>query len=392
MKSTLLLTTLAFIVLSISSCNLDNPLGPGDPKNIEPILLEDRYDNDITLTDHNGDGVDYIVADIIEIYGGKMNIEPGVTIEFEDGSGLLVGIEGRLDAVGTSGEPIRMIAKENEPSWSGIYINTTKANKIHHVIIENAGKGESFGVFNEFDAAVTVDGSLSMENSTITKSGEMGLIVNRTDESSIEDFSGNTIKDSENFPIYTNINFLEDLNLAENSFSNNGTNMIAITDRYADRLTRDIELDGLDIPYFLSGEFEIYGNLTLNRGVDFVMDNNTLLDHDAGDDYRFEIKGTESDHVVIRGAESENGYWQGIYITSQNSGNQFEYLDISDGGGKELTFRDGKANIAIDLGGTLTVRDCTSARSGDCEVFLSNFSGTNTFINESPAITKVCEE
>lgn len=123
-----------------------------------------------------------------------------------------------------------------------------------------------------------------------------------------------------------------------------------------------------------------------------VMADNSVLLHDAGAHYRFKIEGTENNHVVIRGEESENGFWQGLYISSKNSGNTFEYLDISDGGGQELTFRDGKANISLELGGILTLNNCTSARSGNCEVYISDFGDAPVFTNNSPAITSVCME
>jgi len=393
MQNSMLFTTLILLVMTISSCKLDSGgiLNPSDKT--EPIILEDRYDTDVTLTNHNEDGVDYIATDRIQVFGGKMTIEAGVTIEFEEGTYLVIGIEGRLDAIGTSGEPIRMIAEENEPSWAGIYINTNKANKIHHCIIANAGVGKTHGVFNDFAAAITLDGKVSIENTTISSSGDVGFKINGTSEHEVSSFDGNTIKDCEGFPILTNINFLDELNLADNIFTDNGKNMIGVDDRHADRLTTATTLDALEVPYFFTGEFDLFEDLTLNKGVELIMDSNSFIDHSASGGFRFQIKGTEDDHVVIRGAEAENGYWQGIYITSDNTGNTFDFLDISDGGGKELTFRDGKANISIESEGKLELNDCTSARSGDCEVFLSDFAGKNyQFTNNSPAITKVCGE
>lgn len=390
MKNTLLFATLSMLVFSISSCNLD--IGPGNPKNIDPIVLEDRYDEDITLTNHNEDGVDYIATGRVEIFDGTMTIEAGVIVQFEEGTYLNIGIDGKLSAVGTSSEPIRMIGEGNTPSWAGIYINTDLANRIHHVQIENAGEGTSFGVFNDFPAAITLDGKVSIENTTISKSGSMGIVINGK-ENDITSFSGNTIKTCTEFPIHTNINTLASLDLASNIFSENGKNMIAVTDRYSDRLEVRTELDGLEIPYFFSGDFELYQDLTLNRGVELVMDDNSLIEHTASDNYKLEIKGTADEHVVIRGAESESAYWKGIYITSRNNKNEFSFLDISDGGSDKLTFESGKANISLEFGANLLLNECTSARSGDCEVFISAFGGDNTeFVNNSPAITKICRE
>lgn len=391
MKNYLAVTTFAILVLVIPSCTLDLGGGGLKPNEIDPIILEDRYDDDVTLVNHNEDGVDYIATSRIQVFDGKMTIEPGVSIEFEDGAYLVIGIDGRLDAVGTSGEPIRMSAAENEASWAGIYINTSKANKIHHCIIDKAGSGQKHGIFNKNAATITVDGTVGIENTTISGSGDVGLKINNA-SSEITSFDGNTIKDSEGFPILTNINFLQALNLSDNTFSNNGTNMIGVEDVHSDRLTTSSVLDGLDIPYFFSGKFHIYEDLILNKGVEIIMDSNSLIDHSASGGFRLLAKGTESDHVIIRGAESEIGYWQGILIRSENR-NVFDYLDISDGGGQRLTFGDGKANISLESNASLELNNCTSARSGDCEVFLSNFAGSNfEFTNNSAAITKICED
>jgi hypothetical protein len=393
MKFTVVFTTILILILTLPSCNTDQVGGIFKPKEIEPIVLLDRYDSDITLSNHNENGIDYIVTEEVEIYDGKMTIEPGVTIQFDEGASLFVGIEGRIDAVGTAGEPIRMIAKENTPSWAGIYINTQKANRLHHVQIENAGSGKKYGVYNKTSAAITLDGKISIENTIISKSGDVGVRINSRDGTDITSFSGNTIRDCGGYPILTHINYIGGLDLTSNVFSENGKNVIAIDDEYNDRLTEDTEIDGLEIPYLLKGEIELYANLALNRGVEFVMEENSAIIHEAGDDYRFEIKGSETDHVVIRGLEATSGFWQGISIKSRNSGNVFDYLDISDGGGSKMTFAEGKANISIEFQGALVLSNSTSARSGDCEILLSTFGGQNyQFVNNSPAITKVCEE
>ncbi len=391
MKYTLIFVLSITAILCFQSCGIDTV---PDPMNeAEPILLDDRYDDDITLTNHNENGIDYIVKDGIEVFDGTMLIEPGTTIQFEEGTYLNIGIDGKLDAAGTASEPIRMIAESNTPSWAGIYINTNLSNKLHHVQIENAGEGKSFGVFNDFEAAVTLDGKVSIENTTISKSGDRGLIINSQDNSDISSFSGNTIRDCEQFPIQTHFNYITSLDLTSNQFSNNGKNMIAIVDFYNERMTLPTVMDGLDIPYYFDGKFQIYEDLTINKGAELIMAQNSLIEHEASGDFQFEIAGTEDEHVVIRGEESESEYWQGIFIGSENSKNEFNYLDISDGGSTKLTFRDGKANISMEFSAKLTINECTSARSGECEVFISQFGGNNVeFNNNSPAITKVCTE
>lgn len=389
MKNSILLLFFMSIYM-FSSCDKTDP---NDPGNIDliPIHLEKRYDENITLTNHNENGVDYIASSKIEIYGGKMTIEPGVTILFEDGAYMIFDIDGSIHAEGTPLEPIRMIGDGSTPTWAGLYISTNLSNSLRYVQIEHAGVGKVHGVFNDYNAAIAIDGSVSIENCTISECGAVGIVANDRNNADIQSFSGNTIKNCNSYPMVMNVNHLVDLDLTSSVFSNNAQNMIALSDEYGDRLESSLTLEELNIPYLVLGTIDLYANLSINAGVEIVMNNNSLLKADSSVDPYLEANGLEGNHVVIRGLETEDAYWQGIYITSNNSKNQWNYVDISDGGGQKLTFEDGKANISIEWDGKLELNNCTSTRSGNCEVFISKFSGSPELINNSPAITNVCE-
>jgi hypothetical protein len=79
-----------------------------------------------------------------------LTIQPGVTVEFENGSGIKIGDEdsSTLIAVGTSSNPITFTGVTKAAgAWSNISFDFTKSplNEISHAIIEYAGSAGSYG-------------------------------------------------------------------------------------------------------------------------------------------------------------------------------------------------------------------------------------------------------
>lgn len=114
-----------------------------------------------------------------------MRIKAGVVIKMQDGSRIDVqDANGRLAYLNVEGFPnIPVIIQgvNDEPgSWYGITYSTNHAqNVINHAIISNAGKT----INNNFSAAIKVDndpqGSLLIQNTKITKSGQHGIAVTK---------------------------------------------------------------------------------------------------------------------------------------------------------------------------------------------------------------------
>lgn len=112
-----------------------------------------------------------------------MRIKSGVVIKMQDGSRIDVqdanGRLGYLNIEGVEGSPVIIQGVNDVPgSWYGITYSTNHAqNVINHAIIGNAGQMMS----NNFSAAITVDnvpqGSLLIQNTKITKSGQHGITV-----------------------------------------------------------------------------------------------------------------------------------------------------------------------------------------------------------------------
>lgn len=378
------------------SCTKDGPTNgePGDSNS--PITLECLYNADITLTNQNTEGIDYIADCEVEVRDGIFNIEPGTTIQFKDGASLVIENDGILRALGKSGDPISMIGtNEGISTWRGLYINSnTGANQLEHVNIKDAGDGESFGLFKTNHAAVTFQGRLSMSNCTIENSGDNGILSEESlTLSTVNLFENNTIIGCKRFPILINQNLISDMDLTSCTFSENGINMLGLHQEDGDRLNKESTFEALDIPYFIEDGFELYAPLTLEAGVEIVMGVGSYLTSRSNNNQYLLIQGSQSNHVTIRGKEAFSGYWEGIYITRPSSLNIWEYLDLSDGGSIIQGHGDLAGNVTLEFDVNLVLNNCTSSRSGgDCDIVLSDFGGNPTVENNSPQITSICEE
>lgn len=332
----------------------------------------------------------------LEIRDGTFEIEPGTTIQFNQGASLVIENNGVIRALGNSGLPITMTGTDpGRATWRGVYINSsTGANQFEHVVIEDAGDGETFVQFTTNHAAVTFQGRLSMTNCTIENSGSNGILSEESlTLSRVDAFENNRIIGCRDFPVLVNQNHIANMSLPSCTFIENGDNMIGIHQGNGDRLTVESSFEALDIPYFIDEGLDLFASLTLESGVEIVMGNGSYVNNNSSTNSFLLIQGTQSNHVTIRGEEALRGYWEGIYMTADNSLNIWEFLDLSDGGSSVQGHGDLAGNITLEFGARLTINNCTSSRSGgDCDIVLSDFGGLPTLENNSPDIDSICEE
>jgi len=380
--------TIFILVLTMSSCDKDifNPT-PNSKSTIELSSITTE-----TVLKNHKEGVDYIVKSPLEVRS-KLIIEAGVEVQFEPDTYIYIHSNGSISAEGNASSNIIFTNTGNSvANWSGIIINSKSSlNSLNHCIIEYAGMGMSFGTFNEERSAVTLDGgSVNMNNCIIQKSGSNGfLTISSINDCTILGFQNNQFIENKKFPILVNQNYLPATNLNSCTFIENSKNMIGIKSINKPRLKIKSTWNKLPIPYFIMDGFELYKGLTIEAGTEMIFGNNAYLSV-AGSSSNapyLTLQGTQSNHIVLRGEEALIGYWQGIRIDQGNVKNIFEYADISDGG-SNIDF---SANIVLYNENTnLTINNCTSARSGTCDVILDDFLGTPILTNNSPEVTKVC--
>jgi len=224
-----------------------------------------------------------------------------------------------------------------------------------------------------------------MTNSLISNSGDVGIYSEENlNQASLEGFQDNIIEDCASYPIYISMDRSHDLDFDSNEYRENGENMVAFHTLEWDRLTKNLTLKALEIPYFIESGIDLYAGLTLESGVDLVMGNNAFIKIDSPENPFLKAQGSQSSHVTIRGKESISGYWQGIYLGITNTQNILEYTDISDGGSTPMSFSTMKANITLGFEGAINLTNVTSARSGsECDVLISTFGGTPIVDNDN---------
>ena len=385
-KNTLLFLAMIFL---FADCTVD-PNNPDGDDNIKEILSI----GDNTVLSNHRDGIDYIVKSGIDVRK-RLTIEPGVEIQFESGSYFRIVNPGSLIADGTASKNIIFTnTGSNSPSWAGLVFESNSGeNILNHCIIEYAGDGQSFGTFNDELAAITlVGGRIRLTNSIIQKSGGNGLLtVSTINDCIISELEYNRFIENKKFPILIHPDYLPSINFASCTYVDNGQNMIGLKSKRNDRLNIESEWKDISIPYFLRDGIEIYKGLTIGAGVEVIFGNGAYIEtsHSSNSSPYLTIQGTSSNHVVLRGKEALIGFWQGIKIQSVSPKNILEYTDISDGS-SDIDYA---ANITLLYeNSNLTINNCTSARSGSCDVVMEDFFGQPILTNNSPEILNICEQ
>lgn len=151
--------------------------------------------------------VDYRVSsDHIEINGINMTINPGVTLEFENGGGFEFRDDAGLIAEGTETDPIIFTGTEEQQGWwDGIFLrNTTNTvNRLDFVTIEYGG-GDDFTGTDAANLVVgrSLDGESHAEvtNSIFSHSASHGIYVHQNgslneDVCDVNSFADNSDED-----------------------------------------------------------------------------------------------------------------------------------------------------------------------------------------------------
>ena len=95
----------AALIILIAACSKD-PLDDNG-NSTQGLKLECFHEKTLTLTDRNTSGVDYIIDCGFSITSGSLIIEPGTTIQFEDGASITIEQNATIKAVNKKKKPIR---------------------------------------------------------------------------------------------------------------------------------------------------------------------------------------------------------------------------------------------------------------------------------------------
>jgi hypothetical protein len=330
-------------------------------------------DSDITEdTTWSGspDCVEYRVTDGI-VVEATLTIEPATQVVFEEGNYLSFEDGGILSAAGNESEPITFAGTEQTSGfWRGLSVTSNQqANELDHVIIRDAGSQQWSGESTSYGAVYTRAATLTITNTTFRNNANVALQVNGG-EASIAGFENNTFVEND-VPMWLHQEHVGDL-AGTSTFTDNNEPRIQVTFFDLDVMATDGTWKAFEIPYRLMTSTTIEAGLTLEAGTTIEATQNVTISLENSG--TLTADGTESDPVVIRGAEQLAGHWKGINVSTSSTDNRLTYTDVRHAGSIEWTGsteNDSRAAIYVGDNGTIDLDNATIAETLQHGVFLS---------------------
>lgn len=326
--------SLPFLILSFNACKEPPPILCSSQVISDPSY----FSTSKTLSNHC-EGIDYIIqgSSIYDVTT-DLKVENGVTIQFEDGTGLAIQETGSINAIGNGTSPITFQAKNENAvgAWRGIIIYSDKtANILSHVTIKGAGSDEFNSNGERGNLVVYADSKIKIDNCTFENGAAYGLNSNYK-SAEITSLMNNKFINN-NIPILIRANNADIID-ATNSFSGN-TNSYVHT-RVGSEITTNKTWQALSIPYQItSSDFGIFklqeigqnGKLTINAGASLLFETQTGLRID--DTGTLSAIGTASNRITFSGVDPQAASWDGIqFHFTQSPSNEISYATIEHAG------------------------------------------------------------
>lgn len=366
MKTFVYYIFLALLVTSYWSCkkeDINNPLDKTKPFEMPcDYLTQDRV-----LKNDPDKPVDYVVKCVMFL-DGKITIEPGTVIQFEDETGWAVQSNGSLNATGTADNPILFTGKtKRRGSWRGLYFESTNVNnRLVHCIVEFGG-GSAFNSNDDRGGIIMYARSrLYMERVLVRESNTYGLNA-AYGETNLEikncQFKGNREE-----PVLILFDYLQRLDNGSD-YTGNGKDQIKV---FASVLESNMTLKKLNVPYFLKsrpfGFSFIVGpaNWRIDPGVQIIADDQVDITVTPGGSIT--AVGSAADPITFTSTTKIPGAWAGLYIQDSKSVNNILENAIVEYAGDGT--HHGRAAITLWASPRLTVRNTTFRNLQYCPLFI----------------------
>lgn len=290
------------------------------------ILLDCNYfsqNPNIVLKDNIDAPVDYIIPCFARV-DGKVVIEPGVTIAFEQGAGMNFSDKSSFKMQGTAEKPIVFTGKEEiKGFWRGLSTGSTgMGNSMSYVTIDYAG-GDKAALEIQNESSM-----LNLEHCMFSNSKNYGMLTNRKADKDVNNIVMNNCSFTKNkIPFKTDVSRLRLFN-STNNFSGNEKDYIELE---GGRIYGDATWAKLDVPYFLQDNFRIEeGVFTVEPGTAVIMPSQKWIH--VADDASLVMVGTEEEPITIRGERDVAGFWQQINVRSSSPLNEIGHVIIKNAG------------------------------------------------------------
>lgn len=275
----------------------------------------------------------YTIDTEIEITNSSvLTIEPGTVIKFGANGSLSVGYGSNATVIanGTATNPIIFTSSALLPAagaWKGLvfYDKTLSNSVLNYCQINYAGSSSNYG-------AVSILGcDITMKNCTVSNSGSYGIYTTYSEtKGGFVAFENNTISNTAKYGIEMNAQKISTL-VTGNTFTN--TKGIHVTGDY--NSTTAQTWNNLNVPYIITDELDIDGNLTIAPGTNFRFDANGWIEIGYFSITSFVADGGSAATPITftsNAATPNAGAWRGLVIhenTQTNSKMNFCVIDYA---------------------------------------------------------------
>lgn len=276
------------------------------------------------LKDNPEAPVDYIITCVTRI-DGKLTIEPGVTIAFEQDAGMDFKAKSSFKMKGTAEKPIILTGKEKiKGFWWGVRTESTSVTNImNNVMIDYAGGGSK--------AALVINNensSIALEKCTFSNSKNYGMITYRAVGKDVHNIVMNNCTFTKNkIPVHSDVSRLRLFNVS-NKFSGNEKDYIQLD---GGTLSGDVTWAKLDVPYFLQDNFTVKeGVFNVAPGAEVIMSSQKWIH--ISEEASLVMVGTAESPIIFRGERDIAGFWQQINVRSSSPLNEIGHVIIQNAG------------------------------------------------------------
>jgi hypothetical protein len=271
--------------------------------------------NDITQSvTWTADKVYTIDSDITINNNSVLTIEPGTVIKFGANGTLSIGYgsNATILANGTAANPITFTSSASLPTagaWEGLtfYDKTLSNSVLSYCNILFAGKNTQNGAVNLLGCDIT------MNNCNISNSGSYGIYTTYTNsKGGFVAFDNNTINTTSKYGIVMNAQKISSIGTG-NTFTN--IKGISITGDFNSSTPQTWK--NFNVPYVISTEVDIDGNLTIAPGTTFKFDTNGWIEIGYYSTTTFIADGGSATTPITfttNAATPAAGAWKGIVV------------------------------------------------------------------------------
>jgi len=263
----------------------------------------------------------YRIESVVDIEN-EVTIEAGTNFIFADGARIDVEENGIIKALGTATEMITFKGEVETPGyWHGIYIiSNNPANELTYVQVSHGGGSYYANVY------VRYTGQLKLSNCTLTESASYGLEAE--DGAKLPVFTNNTFQLNQKTGIRIPANLIGSLDGAS---SYAGENISDYIDVFHSNVEQMQTWPATDAPYRIESVVDIENEVTIEAGADFIFADGARID--VEENGIIKAVGTATEMITFKGEVETPGYWNGIYIISNNPANELTFIEVAHGGG-----------------------------------------------------------